>query len=578
MVVPRVERKLAAVLAADVANYSRLMERDERDTLDRVKAHRCELIEPLVREHSGRVVKLMGDGMLCEFVSVVEAVACAVLIQRGIAEREDGIPEEQRIRFRIGVNLGDIIGEPDGDIYGDGVNVAARLEGLAEPGGVCVSGMAYDHLCGKLDCGFEFIGERALKNIERPIRIYRVALASEACSRPAAVPSTEKPSIAVLPFSNLSGDPEQAYFSDGVAEDIITELSRFRDLMVIARQSSFAFKGKFVDAAEVGRRLGVRFLLEGSVRKAGERVRISAQLIEADSGAHLWAERYDRTLEDVFAVQDEVVSTIAGTLAGRIEATSSARARRKPTTELAAYDCVLRGMEHLAGYGEEANAEAQAMFERATTLDPGYALAKAFLALTIYVDWIPERSEALKFERALALAREAVALDGGDSRCQRILGEIALAAREFDRADFHSDRALVLNPNDAHAAAYRAYILTYLGRPEEAIDWMHKAMRLNPFHPGWYWPTLARALHAAGRYEEAIRVYERIAVPRFFHLACLAACHRQLDRAEEAGRFIAKTLEAKPDFCSKVWVSTLPFRSEGDRTRLYAELRRAGLP
>jgi adenylate cyclase len=284
----------------------------------------------------------------------------------------------------------------------------------------------------------------------------------------------------VLPFDNLSGDPAQAYFSDGITEDIITELSRFRDLLVIARNSSFAFKGRPVDAVEAGRRLGVRFLLEGSVRRAGERVRITAQLIDVATGAHLWAERYDRTLEDVFAVQDEVAAAIAATLAGRIELAGTERAKRKPTWDLLAYDCLLRGMEHLAGYGEDANAQARA----------------------IYVEDFERSPSSPGLQRALGLAQEAVALDGEDSQCHRLLGEISLHAREFERADLHSARAVALNPNDAHAAAFRAYILVYLGRPGEAVDWIGKAMRLNPFHPGWCWNTLARALHAAGRHEE----------------------------------------------------------------------------
>jgi adenylate cyclase len=573
----RVERRLAAILAADVVGYSALMERDEDRTLARLKAHRREFIEPLIAEHRGRVVKLMGDGALCEFASVVDAVACAVAIQRGMAERERDVLEAERILFRLGVNLGDVIREEDGDLYGDGVNIAARLEQLAEPGGIVVSGSAYDHLQGKLGCSFEYLGERRLKGIERLVRAYRVELgAGTGATSAPALTLPDKPSIAVLPFDNVSDDPAQAYFSDGITEDIITELSRFRDLLVIARNSSFAFKGKPVDAVEVGRRLGVRFLLEGSVRKAGERVRITAQLIDAATGTHLWAERYDRTLEDIFAVQDEVVATIAATLAGRIELAGTERAKRKPPQDLLAYDCLLRGMEHLAGYGEDANAKARAMFERAAGLDPGYALARAYLALTIYVEeWLRTGSG---LERALALAREAVALDGEDSRCQRILGEISLHARQFERADFHSERALALNPNDAHAAAYRAYILTYLGRPEEAVDWIRKAMRLNPFHPGWYWATLARALHAGDQHEEALAAYERIAVPRFFHLACMAACHGRLGHDEEARRYVERTLEAKADFSSGGWLATLPFRREEDRRRLLEEFCAAGLP
>ena len=318
MTTARAERRLAAILAADVAGYSRLMERDEAGTLERLKAHHRELVEPLLAEHRGRVVKLMGDGALCEFTSAVEAVECAVRIQRGMVEREREVPDAERLRFRIGINLGDVIHEADGDLYGDGVNIAARLEGLAEPGGVVVSGTAYDHLQGKLDCGLVPMGEQRLKNIERPVRAYRVDLGTAvATSVTAPPPLPDKPAIAVLPFDNLSGDPEQAYFSDGITEDVITELSRFRELLVIARNSSFAFRGKAMDVREIGRALGAGFVVEGSVRRAGARVRITAQLIDAATGAHLWAERYDRPLEDVFAIQDEVARGIVAIVAAR---------------------------------------------------------------------------------------------------------------------------------------------------------------------------------------------------------------------------------------------------------------------
>ena len=582
MTAARVERRLAAIMAADVVGYSRLMECDEDRTLARLKALREELIDPLIAEQQGRVVKLMGDGALVEFASVVDAVRCAVLIQQGMAGREAEVPGAERVRLRIGVNLGDVIREEDGDLYGDGVNVAARLEQLAEPGGITVSGTAYDHLRGKLGCSFEYLGERRLKNIERPVRAYRVELGAGIPAAPATAPPPppDRPAVAVLPFDNPGGDPGQAYFADGITEDIITGLSRFRGLLVIARNSSFALRGEPADAAEIGRRLGAGFLLEGSVRRVGERVRITAQLIDAATGARLWAERYDRTLEDVFAVQDEVAATIAATLAGRVQAVGIEQARRKPTADLAAYDCVLRGMEHLAGYGEEANARARAMFERAVGLDPGYALAKAFLALTIYVEEFigHGRAEGPGLERALALANEAVALDGEDSRCHRVLAQVLLALRRFGPADHHSERALALNPNDAHAAADRAYVLLYLGRPGEAVALMHQAARLNPLHPLWYWTMLARALHFSGEHEEAIGAYERYPTPGAPTFAYLAACHARLDRAGEARHFVAKVLAARPDFSSSAWVAALPFRREEDRGRLLEELRAAGLP
>jgi adenylate cyclase len=585
MVTARVERRLAAILAADVVGYSALMERDEDRTLARLKALREELTDPLIAEHHGRVVKLMGDGTLVEFASVVDAVRCAVLIQRGMAEREAELPGTERVRLRIGVNLGDVIREADGDLYGDGVNVAARLEQLAEPGGITVSGTAYDHLGGKLGCSFEYLGERRLKNIERPVRAYRVELDAgiPAASAPGAAPPPDRPAIAVLPFENPGGDPGQAYFADGITEDIITGLSRFRGLLVIARGSSFVFRGgaaDAADAAEIGRRLGAGFLLEGSVRRAVERVRITAWLTDAATGARLWAERYDRTLEDIFAVQDEVAATIAATLAGRVQAAGLERARRKPTADLAAYDCVLRGMEHLAGYGEEANARARAMFERAVGLDPGYALAKAFLALTIYVEEFNDRgrTEGPGLERALALASEAVALDGEDCRCHRVLAQVLLALRRFGPADHHSERALALNPNDAHTAADRAYVLIYLGRPGEAVTRVRQAMRLNPLHPLWYWTMLARALHFSGEHEEAIGAYERYPTPGAPTFVYLAACHARVGRADEARHFVTKALAARPDFSSSAWVAALPFRREEDRGRLLEELRAAGLP
>jgi adenylate cyclase len=574
-----VERRLAAILAADVVGYSRLMEADEAGTHARLKALRKELIEPAIARHKGRVVKLTGDGALVEFPSAVGAVLAAAEIQRAVAEHEASLPSDERIAFRIGINLGDVIIESD-DIYGDGVNVAARLEGLAEPGGICVARNVYNQVKGKFDCGFEYLGERTLRNIKRPVRVYRVNHGGTAGSDADAVLRLPaKPAVAVLPFTNLSGDPEQAYFSDGITEDVISELARFRELLVFARDSSFAFSGQSVSVRGVGRALGADYMVKGSVRRAGGRVRITAQLIDVTTGTHLWADRYNQPFEDLFAMEDEIVAAIAASLAGRIEAAGAEQARRKPTTDLAAYDCVLRGMKYLAEYDENANAQAREMFQRAIELDPAYARARAYLALTIYVqEVLPEAAVKEALGRALKFAREAVALDSEDSHCQRILGQIALSAREFERADFHSERATTLNPNDAHAAAFRANVLPYFGRHDEALACMSKAMRLNPLHPSWYWHMLARALHCAGRHEEAIAAYERIEVPRFFELAYLGACHAKLGRGKEARHFAERTLAAKPDFSSSTWVEGVPFRYRPDRRRLLEELLAAGLP
>jgi TolB-like protein/class 3 adenylate cyclase len=408
-------------MAADVVGYSRLVERDEQGTLVRLRAHRKELIEPLLAEHHGRIVKLMGDGALGEFASVVDAVACAIAIQLGMAEREKDVAEPERIRLRIGVNLGDVVVEDD-DIHGDGVNVAARLEGLAEPGGITVSGTAYDHLQGKLDCGLIPLGEQQLKNIERPVRVYRVKLqvdgTHEASPRLAVRALSAPPSIAVLPFLNLSGDPEQGYFSDGITEDIITELSRFRPLVVIARTSSFQFRDKALPVQEIGRTLGVAFLVEGSVRRLGERLRITAQLVEAATGRHLWADRYDRDLIDLFAVQDDVVRNLVYAVSTRLSEEIRETARRKPPEDLGAYDCFLRGNHLMDGTPQE-QAEAVTLFERARALDPGFARAYTGLVwVSMMRSFAPMHSPvaAALVEEAFVLAEQALRLDPGDAR------------------------------------------------------------------------------------------------------------------------------------------------------------------
>jgi adenylate cyclase len=571
-----VQRKLAAILAADVVGYSRLMAENEADTFDRLRAHRKELFEPEIAKHHGRIFKLMGDGLLAEFGSVVDAIECAVVLQREMTRRNDGLPNDRRIDLRIGINLGDVIVEGE-DRHGDGINIAARLQELAEPGGLAVSGTAYDHLHGKVGIALEFAGEQQVKNIARPVRVYRARLEGTSTAPRATLALPDKPSIAVLPFQNLSGDPEQRYFGDGLVEDIITELSRFRSLFVIARNSSFVFRGEPIDIAEVGRRLGVQYVLEGSIRRAGNRVRITVQLIDAPNGAHLWAERYDRELEDIFAVQDEVVRTVVSTVAGRVEAAGAQVAKRKPPDSLAAYDFLLRGLEQLNLVGEDHNAEARRLFEKAVELDPQYAAAHAYLALTIYVQWTSSRAPG-ELDRALASARHALALDENDSRCHRILGGIYEQLRDFDRAEFHSERSIALNPNDALATLWRGGLLRCLGRAEEGVDWVRKAMRLNPYHPNWYWSSLARMLHTAGHYAEALAAYGRIADrPSYYH-AYVAACHAELGQMGEARAHAALALETRPEFSIKAWGERLTFKNEVDLQRFLNGLRKAGLP
>ncbi len=384
-----VERRLVAILAADVVGYSLLMGEDETGTLERLKALRKELVQPRITEHSGRIVKLMGDGLLAEFPSVVEAVQCAIEIQREMIGRETDVPNDQRIKLRIGVNLGDIIFEGS-DIYGDGVNVAARLEGLAKPGGVCVSGAAFDAVEGKINLAIEDMGLQKVKNIAKPVRVYRVT-AGEGSDNIAiqmqdALTLPDKPSIAVLPFNNMSGDPEQEYFSDGITEDIITELSRFRELFVIARNSSFSFRNKTVKVQQIAADLGVRYVLEGSVRAARDQIRVTAQLIDAETGHHIWSERYNREITDLFTLQDEIVQTVAGTVAGRLQLTAEDRAVRKPIESLEAYDYTLRGQSIIADTREN-NLRARQAYEKAIELDPIFARAYVGLALSYNIEW-----------------------------------------------------------------------------------------------------------------------------------------------------------------------------------------------
>ena len=508
------ERRLAAVVAFDMVGYSRLMEVDEVGTLARLKTHRIELIDPAITKNRGRIIKTIGDGMLMEFHSVVDAVACAAEIQRLMARRNADISPARWIQFRIGINLGDVIVEED-DIFGDGVNVAARLETLAEPGGICVSGAVRDQVGGRLEnVVFEDIGEQSVKNIARPIRAFRVRLEENASigskgAEDAAVATaiSKKPSIAVLPLVNMSGDPQQEFFADGLTEDIITELSRFHDLLVISRNSTFVYKGKAVKVQDVAREFGVDYVLEGSVRKVGDRIRVTVQLIDAETDRHIWAERYDRELEDIFAIQDEMTRAIVGTLRGRVEAATHDRAKRKPTDNMVAYECVLAAkvLHHRSTRAD--NAEAQRLLDRALALDPSYAHAHAWkacvLGQTWVYDWCGDRDAT--GQQIAAELETTLALDDNDSDVHRILAALNLNRDDHDKAAYHQERALALNPNYDLVVVQQGELLTWLGRPEEGIDWIKKAMRLNPYHPERFWNHLGRACYCAEKYAEAPR-------------------------------------------------------------------------
>ena len=483
-----VERKLAAILSADVVGFSRLMGDDEEGTLATLKGHRAELLEPKIADHNGRLVKTTGDGLLIEFASVVDAVRYALEVQQAMAARNGDVAENGRLEFRMGINLGDVIVEGD-DLYGDGVNVAARLESLAEPGGICISRAARDQVRDKFPLNFEDLGEQSVKNIARPSRVFRLAIEANAPSRagegaaPAeageAAPSL--PSIAVLPFDPMSGDPEQEYFADGVIEDIITELSRFPGLFVIARNSTFTYKGRATKVQDVAADLGVRYVVEGNVRRAGDRVRISVQLIDATTGNHVWAERYDRDVEDIFALQDEIAQTIAATLPGRVEAADVEQAKRKPTENMAAYDYAMRAKIHHHHGTREDNAFAQEMIEKAVELDPQYAHAWAWRACiqgqTFRRGWAT-REES--WDRIVSSLQMAQSLDDNDSECHRILAAVYLEDKQHDKAWHHQEKALSLTPAYDLVVVQHGELLTWMGRPEEGVEWVEKPYASTP--------------------------------------------------------------------------------------------------
>ncbi|WP_193369212.1 adenylate/guanylate cyclase domain-containing protein [Pelagibius marinus] len=579
-------RRLAAILAADMAGYSRLMEADEAGTLARLKTHRIELIDPAIAKNGGTIIKTGGDSLLVEFQSVVEAVNCAAEIQRRMARRNSDVPPDQRIEFRIGINLGDVIAE-EGDIFGDGVNLAARLEAMADVGGICISRAVRDQLGERLDVAFEDLGEQSVKNLSRKVRVFRVLLENGEAAAPAAAPEAgaapaagDMPSIAVLPMVNMSGDAEQEFFADGLTEDIITGLSKFRGLFVISRTSAFVYKGKTANIQNVARALGVQYILEGSVRKAGNRVRVTVQLIDAETDRHIWAERYDRDLEDIFAIQDEITTTIVAILPGRIEAASQERVKHKPTDNMAAYESLLAGKVLHHRSKPEANAEALRLLDRAVALDPNYAHAHAWRACVMgqcwVYGWCADRDET--WRRVAEALQTALALDDNDSDVHRILAATSIAHGDFDKATYHQERALNLNPNDDLIVVQYGELLTWLGRPEEGIEWIKKAIRLNPYHPERFWNHLGRAYFVARRYDEAITAFQRISHPDQFHHAFLAAAFALQGDDASAQEQAGMVLELNPDFTVDDYLATLHYKEESDLEHHRQGLLKARLP
>ena len=587
----RVQRRLAAILAADVVGYSRLMSRDEAGTRARFNSHLNELIEPAIENRGGRIVKTTGDALLVEFTSVLDAVECAVEIQKDMTERNANEPDDRRMEFRIGVNLGDVIIEGD-DIHGDGVNVAARLEALADPGGICISGDVHRQCRGKIDVEFDDLGEREVKNIIEPVHAYRIKLDTVQQRGVEAEPSgaagrtlPDRPSIAVLPFANMSSDPDQEYFSDGITEDIITGLSRNRTFFVISRSTTFALKGIAGSVAQVAKDLAVRYVLEGSVRKAGTQVRITAQLIDATTDHHVWADRYDRDLEDIFAVQDEITQKIIGSIAPGILTAEIQRAQRKDATQLDAWDCMMRAHWHIRRFTKEDNADARKLLGQALEFDPSNAPALADLAFANHFDAVfgwtdsPERSHAQLGEAA----RKAVGADDHDAFAHTALAIFELFSNRHDDAVRRLQRAIDLNPNLAFARGYLGATYAFAGERDDAMPNLEEAIRLSPRDPLmviWH-ISMAWAELSAERYDEAVEyAHQAIEVnPEFTdNYAVLAAACGQLDRSPETGAALDELRRRMPDLTASDNRLQRPFRRPTDRNRFIGGLRKAGLP
>ncbi len=623
----RFRRKLTAILSADVIGYSRLMGQDEEATVRRLTTYR-EVIAGLITEHRGRLVDSPGDNILAEFVSIVDALRCAWDVQQEIKSRNADLPENRRMNFRIGVNLGDVIEEGE-RIYGDGVNIAARLESLAEEGGICLSGTAYDQVKNKLPFRYDYQGEQTVKNIKEPLRIYQVVMQPDTAQEKikekkvgskrwpwtamaavfilfvgamvtywhvylrqvpvemeqtteekTAIRQPDKPSIAVLPFANLSGDPEQEYFSDGITNDIITDLSKFRELFIIASNTVFTYKNKPVKIQDVGRELGVRYVLEGSVQKAMDKVRINAQLIDTGTGHHLWAERYDRNLKDLFSVQDEIVQTIVTTLSVKIDESERTRAMQKETDNLKAYDYLMRGRQHYYRYTRSSNMKARQMFQKAIELDPQYASAYVALAETRIADaaygWTEFSNQEL--QQAHDLAQKALSINESNSAGHRVLGELHRRKMQDDLANIEYQRAIELNPNDARSRRSLAGYMLYSGQTDEAIELFESALRFDPNSTPGSFMNLGLAYYLKGRYQDAISTLKRGVSqnPEFAgHYVGLAAAYGQAGRSDDAKFAAEKVLKLHPFFKLDSYGSV--FRDSADRDKIIEGLRKAGL-
>jgi adenylate cyclase len=585
---PQVQRRLAAIVAVDVAGYSRLVGIDEEGTLARLKALRRDLVDVPIARHRGRIVKTMGDGILIEFASIVDAVRCALEVQTSMAQGNAGLKPEQRIEFRVGIHLGDVVVEGE-DLLGDGVNIAARLEGIAEPGGICLSRAAYEQIEGKIEVAAEDLGEQSLKNIKRPVRAYLIdAKAASLSGRNApqlesALPLPDKPSIVVLAFANMSGDSEPEYFSDGLAEDIITDLSKLSSLFVISRNSAFVYKGKPTDVRRISRDLGVRYVLAGSVRKSGNRVRVTAQLTDGTTGTQLWAERYDRNLSDIFAVQDELTADIVAALSLRLNEKERRRFNRKGTLNITAYESFLRGREAFFSMSRASIAAAQAELARSIALDPRFALPHAFMAATHLLNYTngwgdePEKLLPLAYEEA----SRAVTLDDLEPQAHFRLSSVLLWMRQHDRSIAAVERAIALDPNFADGYANLGRTLHYAGRSMEALPHFKTAMRLDPHYHDIVLHFQAEVLFRLGRFADAAECAKRRILRNpatDISRVLLAACYGQLGEAAAARSAWTDALRANPAYSLELRRRTLPYKNPDDFEFLIEGLRKAGLP
>jgi adenylate cyclase len=575
-------RKLAAILYADAVGYSRLTRSDENGAHRRLGAY-LDLIAEAVEGHDGHVVHYAGDAVLADFGAVVDAVSCAADIQRHIARKNQDLPEKDRLEFRIGVNLGDVIVDR-GDIYGDGVNVAARLESLAEPGGICVSGAVLAAMANRLPFACHYLGEQKIKNIEVPVRVYRVCWDSSSTREQSdqhPIEISNRPSLVVFPFVNASGDDSLDYLSDGFTEDIITELSRFRDVFVISRNSSFTYKGKRIRPPDVGMELGVDYLVEGSVRMAGKHIRVTAQLIDVRTDHLIWAERYDREFTDLYVVQDQITRSVASTVVGRLVMSAEDRAAHTASQDMRAWDYVLRA-QHMVCDTREHNLNARRQYQQAIELDPECARAHCGLAVCHLIDWVSHWAEGpeASYEQALACVQRAVVLDQADSKAHWVMAELLLFRRDFDGTREHVAKALALNPDDADAHAIRGLYFIYTGDPAGAIDSLATAMRLNPLYPAWYLWFTGFAYYTAKNYQAALAPLREASRrnPSFISPRLkLAATHARLGNAEEAKKTVAEILSINSAY-NVALEANRPFRDPADLEHYLAGLRLAGLP